>query len=101
MQALIDGNDASFLELVRPDESGDPGLQIQDWMRDVRGCDLDSANMLVGDRGRTGEKTATFVFDQPCGQDYYGETNGVCNLFLVQLSGRWYVDSPWWQCDPP
>jgi hypothetical protein len=88
VQAQIDGDEAGFLELVRPDQ--------REWADtdDLRGCDLRSAEVLVEEESIRGEVEVTIVFSAPCGISHVGDQRYKhCAIDLSKLSGRWYVDA--------
>jgi hypothetical protein len=84
VQAQIDGDRAAYRELVRPDR------REYFSMHDLRGCDLESAQILIEDKSAK-EAVATVVFSGPCGTSPLGELEN-CRIRLIKLSGRWYIE---------
>jgi len=85
VQAQIDGDEAGYLELVRPDE--------REWADtdDLRGCDLEGAEVLV-EQESISELSVTVMFGQPCGTSGLGDPYKYCTIDLVKLSDRLYVE---------
>jgi len=90
VQALIDGDDARFLELVRLDqrEYATPD--------NLRGCDLGRAQVLVEEpfEGRHGQARVTIVLEEACGASVVqSQPFKACYMDLVDLSGEWYLEA--------
>jgi hypothetical protein len=84
VQAQIDGDKADYRELVRFDR------REYFSMHDLRGCDLQNAQLLVEEES-SNEAVVTVVFGQPCGSSPVGKLEG-CGIRLTRLSDRWYVE---------
>ena len=95
---LVAGNREGFLERVRPDDPFDLLSDVDDAIRDFRGCDIGRAVVFSEPDGPARERVG-FVFAEPCGSDFRGETNEDCYIVMTELSGTWYVRL--YQCDPP
>ena len=89
VQALIDSDEARFLDLVRPDQRENATFD------DLQGCDLGRAQVLVEDpfEGRTGEARVTIVLEEACGASRVGQPFRACYMDLVGLSGEWYLEA--------
>jgi hypothetical protein len=90
VQALIDGDDVRFLDLVRPDQAK---YATPD---NLRGCDLGRAQVLVEEpfEGRPGQARVTIVFGEACGASVtQSQPFKVCYMDLVKLSGGWYLEA--------
>jgi hypothetical protein len=86
VQAQIDGDRETYIELVRPDH-GDVADSLRN---DLRGCDLARAEVLVKEVSIS-DVGVTVVFSRPCGTSVAGHEYKGCEIQLVRISGRWYV----------
>ena len=88
LQAMMNGDESAYLELVRPD-------QVQyATADDLRGCDLSRTQVLVEEMS-TSEARVVAVFDAPCGHDdppFDDKEYARCHIELTKLSGRWYLN---------
>lgn len=84
VQAQIDGDRAAYRELVRPDR------REYFSMHDLRGCNLEGAQVLIGEESAN-DAVVTVVFGEPCGGSSLGESER-CDIRLARLSGRWYIE---------
>ncbi len=87
IQAMINGDSSVFTELVRPDS------REQTSMRDLSGCDLSSAEVLL-EQILPSRVDASVVFDVPCGRSSDDRAYKDCSLLAEELSGRWYLETP-------
>jgi hypothetical protein len=89
IQAMIDGDQARFLELVRPDQREHATLD------DLEGCSLGRAQVLVEEpfEGRAGQARVTIVLEEVCGASRVGQPFTACYMDLVELSGEWYLEA--------
>ena len=101
LQAVIDGDKTGYLDEVRPDRrnsdpyrGGRPPDSILTSTRELAGCSLDGAQVLVEQRSSPSEMDGTIVFASPCGNlGAVAKPITHCALVLVFLGERWYVGS--------